>query len=133
MPAPRRLLAGTAVLALLAGGGVAVRTLSASSSHDAPRDAATPDARFLQLTGGTSLARPDAPAGDRAESAAAAQGQAAQSCTAATTTVATLPNGWCLSPVGHSVDVLRFPLGVIATSSGKVVVTSDSGGVQGLT
>jgi DNA-binding beta-propeller fold protein YncE len=108
-------------------GGVA---LTRSSTPTTPTATASPDQRFLALTGGAPRGSVEA---EDTATAAAAAGRTAQSCTKDPDTVGTTPNGWCLRPAGHSVDVLRFPLGVIPTSNGKVVVTSDSGGVQGLT
>jgi DNA-binding beta-propeller fold protein YncE len=44
------------------------------------------------------------------------------------------PQGWAIRPAGQQVDVLRFPLGLAASPDGSsMVVSSDSGGVQGLT
>jgi len=44
------------------------------------------------------------------------------------------PQGWLINPAGQQMDVLRFPLGIAATPDGsKVIVSSDSGSVQGLT
>jgi DNA-binding beta-propeller fold protein YncE len=86
--------------------------------------------RFLALTG-------DQPGGRTQATTQAASarvpGVPTGACRKDASTVATLPNGWCLRPAGRSVDVLRFPLGITAASNGTVVVSSDSGGVQGLT
>jgi DNA-binding beta-propeller fold protein YncE len=126
----RVLLAVLTCGALTASGltAVALTSHSDATPHDAA--AASPDQRFLSLTG-------DRPGGTDSEDAqpqaAAASAQVEADCTKDPATVGTLPNGWCLRPAGHSVDVLRFPLGITPTSNGKVVVTSDSGGVQGLT
>ena len=44
------------------------------------------------------------------------------------------PQGWAFRPAGQQVDVLRFPLGLASSADqGTIVVSSDSGGVQGLT
>src|SRR5438105_2298179 len=43
------------------------------------------------------------------------------------------PQGWKITPAGKQVDVLRFPLGLVATpDQSHIVVTSDNGGTQGL-
>jgi DNA-binding beta-propeller fold protein YncE len=128
----RSLVAVGAAFGLLVGGVSLVSHHTAASTAAAPSASPTADARFLQLTGGGAAA--DAQA--EAQEATAAQAKAMtayDSCQRRTGVVASLPNGWCLSPAGRSVDVLRFPLGVLPTSGGKVVVTSDNGGVQGLT
>jgi DNA-binding beta-propeller fold protein YncE len=126
-------LAGSVALVLLGGGGatVGVQVLSAGSSRPIAQDAATGDAkRFLELTGGASAS----PSHEGSLQAATAQHLSDdESCLHSSGTVASLPNGWCLSPAGRQVNVLRFPLGLAATSNGKVVVSSNSGGVQGLT
>src|SRR5690242_4590694 len=134
MPAPRRLLAATAALGLLAGTGVAVHaTLTAETTTPATTPAATGDAqRFLHLTGGDQAVEVGSDTDDAAAPAQAAAAPAAGergSCATSPATVGTLPNGWCLRPAGRSVDVLRFPLGAVPTTNGKVVVTSNSGGV----
>jgi DNA-binding beta-propeller fold protein YncE len=129
----RRLLACTAVTGLLAGSLAAVHALSPAADQRAAQQvtAETGDAaRFLRHTGGSETGPTAVPAAQQAAPGAAV---AAASCAKAAGTVATLPNGWCLSPAGANIDVLRFPLGVTPTSNGKVVVTSNSGGVQGLT
>ncbi|HUR13333.1 MAG TPA: bifunctional YncE family protein/alkaline phosphatase family protein [Mycobacteriales bacterium] len=132
----RRLLACTAVTGLLAGTLATVHALSPAADQRAAQRAAErvaaesgDAARFLRITGGTS----SGPTAVRQEVEAAAGAAApADACEKSPATVATLPNGWCLSPAGSSVEVLRFPLGITPTSNGKVVVTSNSGGVQGL-
>ncbi len=44
------------------------------------------------------------------------------------------PNGWKIRPVGRQVNVLNFPLGLASTpGSGQILVTADSGGLQGIT
>lgn len=134
MPARRLLAAGCAVSLAAAGLG-AVNLVGASSRHATPRTsepAPTADAqRFLEVTGG---AAPTSAATRLATRAAAATDDGPV-CTSQTTTsgIYPLPNGWCLTPAGASVDVLRFPLGLVPTSNGQVVVTSNNGGVQGLT
>ncbi len=131
MSAHRRLLACTAATALLAGALVTVQALTPAASRTAstPAGATTETgdaARFLRLTSGATHG-PQTPT----TQPAAAITQA--NCAKSRATVGILPNGWCLSPAGTNIEVLRFPLGVTPTSNGKVVVTSNSGGVQGLT
>lgn len=132
MRLPRPVLATVTVLSLLAGAGAVVHVATSSPEGPGAEQRLTGDARFLRLTGeeGTGakqgLDRRTTATGSTATAAARA-------CTSSPTTVATMSNGWCLSPAGRQVDVLRFPLGVVGTSNGKVVVTSNSGGVQGLT
>jgi hypothetical protein len=119
-----------ACAALTGSGLTAVALTSAShTAHEAVT--ASPDQRFLSLTGGDHATGVDAD--DLQQTGAAAASKTEADCTKDPETVGTLPNGWCLRPAGRSVDVLRFPLGITPTSNGKVVVTSDSGGVQGLT
>lgn len=44
------------------------------------------------------------------------------------------PQGWNVTPVGRQVSVFNFPLGMTQSpDGGKVVVSSDNGGMQGLT
>ena len=137
MTPPRPLLARvvpvTAVLGLLAGTLATVHALAPAAEHGTT--AATVEGadaqRFLRLTGGVPTGPTEVPVDN--ESVGAAASSVAEACTRNPATVAALPNGWCLSPAGTNVDVLRFPLGLAPTSSGKVVVTSNSGGVQGLT
>jgi DNA-binding beta-propeller fold protein YncE len=129
-----RLLAGVAITALLGGTLGAVHALApASNERPAADSALSGDAeRFLRLTGGVG-AGPVAVAQEEQETGAVASAYRPQDCSKSKATVSRLPNGWCLSPAGSQIDVLRFPLGVTPTSNGKVVVSSNSGGVQGLT
>jgi DNA-binding beta-propeller fold protein YncE len=124
----RRVLLAVLACAALTGSGLTAVVLTHGSDAATTRIPAA-DERFLSLTGDHPLAK-DAADGD---AEAATSSKATEDCTKDPATVGTLPNGWCLRPAGRSVDVLRFPLGVIPTSNGKVVVTSDSGGLQGLT
>ena len=125
----RRALLAVLSCAALAGGSLSAVSLRGhQGSRPQPAPSATASERFLALTGD----RPS-PGARSAAAAMAPSTRAAASCRKDPETVGMLPNGWCLRPAGHSVDVLRFPLGVTPTSSGNVVVTSDSGGVQGLT
>jgi DNA-binding beta-propeller fold protein YncE len=124
-------LPAVTALSLLAGGLALGHAARRSGGAPQPEARLSGDARFLRLTGEQATGAQEArgSAGSQARQAAAAP----RPCTASSTTVATLPNGWCLSPAGRSVDVLRFPLGLTPTANGKIVVTSNSGGVQGLT
>ena len=129
----RSVVAACAAFGLLVG-GVALAGNRSDAPAAAPTAAATPASRFLALTGGDAATQAQQEAQEEATGArAAAPASAYDACQRRTGVVATLPNGWCLSPAGRSVDVLRFPLGVLPTSDGHVVVTSDNGGVQGLT
>ena len=128
----RSLVAVCAAFGLLTGG---VALASQHGSAPAPTVAKAPaESRFLTLTGGDAKTQAQQEAQDEAVTRAARRPAAAyDACQRRTGVVASLPNGWCLSPAGRAVDVLRFPLGVLPTSDGHVVVTSDNGGVQGLT
>ena len=127
----RRLLAGGAALTLVATGisAAALRPAPVSAPKAAEVQPTGDAARFLEVTGEPSQAVAPGKAPARAAAAAAS------SCRSDTTVpgVYPLPNGWCLTPAGTNVDVLRFPLGLTATTNGQMVVTSNSGGVQGLT
>ncbi|MDT7572602.1 MAG: hypothetical protein QOE05_2776 [Actinomycetota bacterium] len=125
----RRVLLAVLSCAALTGSGLTAVVLTGHADSTSDAATASPDQRFLSLTGD----RPATADPDDTQQAAPASAVAEADCTKDPSTVGTLPNGWCLRPAGHSVDVLRFPLGLIPTSNGKVVVTSDSGGVQGLT
>lgn len=128
MRVPPALLASGAALALLLG--------AVALTHPSPAAVSVGDRaqseRFLQITAG---GMPSAKAVEAEEAAGSARAVARPhaGCRTRTGVIALLPNGWCLSPAGRGVDVLRFPLGVLPTSDGHVVVSSDSGGVQGLT
>jgi DNA-binding beta-propeller fold protein YncE len=128
----RRVLLAVLSCAALTGSGLTAVVLTAGTEHQStPAARPSADQRFLALTGD---AGQPASSTAKARTAAAAPATASDaSCQKDPATVATLPNGWCLRPAGKSIDVLRFPLGVVPTSNGKIVVTSDSGGVQGLT
>ena len=136
----RSVLATAVTLGLVAGGLTGLNAHAVAQHQPQPQPqpqhSGTPQPthpggpqRFLAVTGGnlrTSFSKVE----EVGEQAADARDVA---CTARNGKVAALPNGWCLSPAGRQIDVLRFPLGVTPTSNGKVVVSSDSGGVQGLT
>jgi DNA-binding beta-propeller fold protein YncE len=130
----RRLLASATVAALLGGTLATVHALSpVSDAQQVPATDSGDAARFLRLTGDVASGPVSVPQDQDQDAGIGTAAAAAESCLRSSQTVATLPNGWCLSPAGSNVDVLRFPLGVTPTSNGKVVVTSNSGGVQGLT
>ncbi|MCW2571687.1 MAG: hypothetical protein JWO88_1745 [Frankiales bacterium] len=126
----RRVLLAVFSCAALTGSGLTAVVLTSGHGAAVPAATASPDQRFLSLTGDTPGS--SAAADDETKTAPAAKAVDAN-CAKDPETVGMLPNGWCLRPAGHSIDVLRFPLGITPTSNGKVVVTSDSGGVQGLT
>lgn len=129
---PRRALPVVVVTAVLGGTLAAVHAVS-PAGHESAAPERSPEAqRFLDLTGGgTPSAASEVPVESEPGTAAAAA--VADSCRRAATSTAVLPNGWCLSPAGRQVNVLRFPLGLTATSHGTVVASSNAGGVQGLT
>jgi DNA-binding beta-propeller fold protein YncE len=130
MPARHRVVAVVAAAGLV--GGAAFATVARSRQADRPLDrvpVAGSD-RFLQLTGD---ARPT-PTGGAAVAAPAAASAAATDCRKDPKTAGTTPTGWCIRPAGTNIDVLRFPLGLTPVAGGsKIVVTSNSGGAQGLT
>jgi DNA-binding beta-propeller fold protein YncE len=136
---PRRLTllaAATAAATLVGGGGWA---LVASGNGGSARTGATArptaEARFLRLTGDAPAATPGTPGAQKAGAATgAAAGANDAKCAEDPATVAQMPNGWCIRPAGHNVEVLRFPLGLAPVDGGsKLVVSSDGGGAQGLT
>lgn len=128
----RSLVAVGVAFGLLVGGVSLAGHESSAPRQALPTATPTADARFLQLTGGDPASQAAAE-GQEAGSARAAALTPYDACQRRSGVVAALPNGWCLSPAGRAIDVLRFPLGVLPTSDGHVVVTSDNGGVQGLT
>ncbi len=99
-----------------------------SSSGDAPggeRLGANAE-RFLELTGDESGA---ATAGSASGSSSAEADGPADAIKGNYT-----PNGFRVAPAGTQVPVFNFPLGMVATPDGsQVIVSSDSGGLQGLT
>ena len=106
MTPPRRLLACTAVAAVLGGTLATVHALS-PAAESVPVSTPGPDAtRFLNLTGAT----PTGPMALPQDTEAVKAGYTPQDCGRSTATIAQLPNGWCLSPAGSQVDVLRFPM-----------------------
>lgn len=125
----RRILAAVVGFFLLVGlTSVVARSLEAKSGDAL---AAGPNAsRFLELTGdGNGLHVAIGDDDPRVEVDLDTIGSSPELAGAPKT-----PQGWALRPAGEQVDVLRFPLGLAATPAGdKIVVSSDSGGVQGLT
>jgi DNA-binding beta-propeller fold protein YncE len=116
----RKVLVVLTVLVL--GAGVAAVARPHVGRHDA-RPAAErvgPNAtRFLDLTGGTD---------GRNTAVTTADQQLAPPISGDYT-----PAGWKVTPAGQQIDVLRFPLGLTPTADGShIVVSSDSGGMQGL-
>jgi DNA-binding beta-propeller fold protein YncE len=128
--ARRRILTGLTTGALLAAGaGLSLAQPAGPAGPTLPAQAPAPGpgaSRFLTLTGeGTPGAL---------TSASGAARSPAGSATSGTKCANAIPQGWCLTPAGHQVATMRFPLGVAASPDGShVVVSSDSGGVQGLT
>jgi DNA-binding beta-propeller fold protein YncE len=131
-----RLVATAAVAATLLGGG-SWATLELTSDDENPSaDAQTGwNERFLELTDDG----PQPPAfgeedDEEFEGVADAGEEEAGNCAEDEATLGMTPNGWCIRPAGRTIDVLRFPLGILPVDGGsKVVVTSNSGGAQGLT
>lgn len=134
----RRFVAAAITVVLLAG-VVAAASERADEGAGAGARAEDPGAPagsnaslFLERTG-------DGPAsGTRARGAGAGAGGEGELAAAGASPkldeVPRTPAGWEIRPAGRQVDVLRFPLGVAASPDGRsVVVSSDSGGVQGLT
>jgi DNA-binding beta-propeller fold protein YncE len=112
-------------------GGVAAAVAEQRQGAPATSPPAGPNAdRFLQLTGDDPSLPTEAASGELdADGDLAAVGQSPELDGVPRTTM-----GWAIRPAGRQVDVLRFPLGITPTPDGKsVVVSSDSGSVQGLT
>ncbi len=122
---------------MLVFSGVAVAGARTASHHDATGATGDNASRFLELTGdetttstvaGTASVAP-APATPDAGGDDDPVGTSPE-----LDSVPRTPQGWALRPAGEQVDVLRFPLGLVATpDASSIVVSSDSGGVQGLT
>jgi DNA-binding beta-propeller fold protein YncE len=127
----RRGLAVMVALGVLAGmTAVAAATAVHSSSPTTAADAAGPNAsRLLALTGDGSGVQ--ATAGSKA---AVVQADVNVGHSPQLGSEPQTPQGWELRPAGKQVQVLRFPLGLASAAGGsKIIVSSDSGGVQGLT
>jgi hypothetical protein len=134
----RRLVATAAAAATLLGGGSwAALELSSddagpSAAAASPRESATE--RFLELTADERFPAAAAADGSQTAPVADADDGAGGDCARDGATLGMTPNGWCIRPAGRTVDVLRFPLGILPINGGdQVVVTSNSGGPQGLT
>ena len=124
-------LAALLVAGLTVSAAAAVRSATAGGGGRSPSGANA--SRFLALTGGASAPAQEAgskpggrPSGSGRHSGPSAR--PAERCGAAATT----PAGWCIRPAGDQYQVFRFPIGLALASDGKVVVTSDTGGMQGL-
>jgi DNA-binding beta-propeller fold protein YncE len=131
---------GIAVMvgSLLLWGTVAVgaQTIGGGGSGDVGSAVATgPNAsRFLELTGDASGLHVSAGDGASGGGARVDVGLSSIGSSPELAGAPKTPAGWALRPAGKQVNVLRFPLGLAATpDGGKIVVSSDSGGVQGLT
>ena len=129
----RKSVAGWVVLALLAAASGA-----AAFATDAARSTGSPDAiganarRFLDLTGAGTTSKLDS-AGTHSKTDAATTDDDEEAAAGPIQGDRT-PQGWLIKPAGTQMDVLRFPLGIAATPDGsQVIVSSDGGGVQGLT
>src|SRR3954453_10764907 len=132
---PPWLVAMTAAACLVAGGAWAT-VANTTASHDdrGSAPAARGSDRFLQLTGDQASADAEHRVAATREASAAAADKGSRNCRSDAKTVGTTPNGWCIRPAGHNVDVLRFPLGLTPAQGGKkIVVSSNGGGPQGLT
>jgi len=117
-----RFVALVGVIALIASVGVVVAKVADHTPDGPGRNAR----RFLSLTGDT--------AGSGAGVAAGGQETDGEGDALPAAGGDRTPMGWLIRPAGHQVDVLRFPLGITASPDGaSIVVSSDSGGVQGLT
>ena len=130
----RTVAVGAAAGLVLAGGAWAAAAKSGSAGAARPTSAtrAAASDRFLQLTGDSATSAKATGSGKTPPGQA--KKAAARACLTDKATVGITPNGWCIRPAGSNVDVLRFPLGVLPVDGGsKVVVSSDSGGPQGLT
>jgi DNA-binding beta-propeller fold protein YncE len=127
---------GALVCLLLLAGLSAASARQASIDRRADTPVAGPNAaRFLELTGdGPGAAAEVDVDGDGDPEVAAEVDLDEVGVSPELDGVPRTPQGWALRPAGEQVDVLRFPLGLVPTADGRsVVVSSDSGGVQGLT
>lgn len=117
---------GAVVVAAVVAAGIGVATTAISSRGTAPTAATALGEnaqRFLARTGdgGASAPASSASGSAPAEQADAIEGQY-------------MPNGFRLTPAGKQVPVFNFPLGLSPAGDGNhVIVSSDSGGLQGLT
>jgi DNA-binding beta-propeller fold protein YncE len=128
------------VAALTAGvllcGVAAAGVRQGTGSQDSTEDTGPNAARFLELTGdgdGPSLSVGVDADGDGDDDVAAEVALPLLGASPELDSVPRTPQGWAIRPAGRQVDVLRFPLGLVATPDERsIVVSSDSGGVQGL-
>jgi DNA-binding beta-propeller fold protein YncE len=112
----------SAALLISAVGAAAATIASRRGGASSPPELGANAQRFLDLTGGdqtTGQASSQAAAADGEQSAAAIEGNYT-------------PNGFRIRPAGTQVPVFNFPLGLAAAPDGHVIVSSDSGGMQGL-
>ncbi|MGQ0832786.1 MAG: bifunctional YncE family protein/alkaline phosphatase family protein [Microthrixaceae bacterium] len=130
----RRLSNHPRALAVLAGllfisSLTVVGVLRASTNHRDNDAVGANASRFLELTGDGA---------DAAGPSGSASGELASDEEVGSSPeldgVPRTPAGWALRPAGKQIDVLRFPLGLAPSADGSsIVVSSDSGGPQGLT
>jgi DNA-binding beta-propeller fold protein YncE len=121
---------------LLLLSGVAIASARQISSRGDDGEVVGANAsRFLELTGDdAAVAAPGATGLGDGEQAADSDELDEVGSSPELDGVPRTPQGWAIRPAGEQVDVLRFPLGLVATADGRsIVVSSDSGGVQGLT
>jgi YVTN family beta-propeller protein len=136
MARPPLLRSTSAALAslLVAGIGVAAAGVASRSGGGSasPTPAGANATRFLTLTGAGAQPSAGGPArgaeGSKSRPAAPPAAPAAERCGKSPKT----PAGWCIRPAGTQYQVFRFPIGLGIASDGKVVVSSDMGGMQGL-
>ncbi len=132
-----RIVGALACLLLLSGLAASAREVSQRHDRAAAQPAGANASRFLELTGDG--AGPEASVevdadGDGDPEVAASVDLSSVGVSPELDGVPRTPQGWAIRPAGQQVDVLRFPLGLAASPDGRsMVVSSDSGGVQGLT
>jgi len=118
---------GVCISAVLLAAAVGAAAASQRSGHDAPADPGLGKnaERFLEVTGDETGSEP----------VPLPEGQAvAEDDEAAPIEGNYTPHGFRIRPAGTQVGVFSFPLGLTAThDGGQVIVSGDSGGMQGLT
>lgn len=133
---PHRVIAALTA-GLLLSGVAAVGARQGATRQDATADAGANASRFLELTGdghGPSVSVGVDADGDGKEDVTAEVALPSLGVSPELDGVPRAPQGWALRPAGRQVDVLRFPLGLVSTPDERsIVVSSDSGGLQGLT
>jgi DNA-binding beta-propeller fold protein YncE len=124
--------AAVLVVLLLLGGLATVSARGIAHRDAAPHEVTGRNAaRFLALTGGDDAA--DGTAAGSAVRAADGDDDRAVGKSPELDGLPRTPQGFALRPAGRQIDVLRFPLGIVPSADGRsLVVSSDSGGVQGL-